>query len=174
MIQINSESGNFARLWNEYKDGFGDATTGEFWLGLENIHQITSQGNWSLDVALERNNGTKQVVNFGTFRVGNEASDYTLSIGKFDGGSTGLSDLGHYHNNKRFSTLDRDNDGHPTSCASHYYGTGWWYNPSCYQFHLNLPPGKIVYSGKGSGSGIYQKAMMVLKGSGKSLFQFYL
>lgn len=34
------------RSWAEYKDGFGDTDTelGEFWLGNDNLHYITTQG----------------------------------------------------------------------------------------------------------------------------------
>lgn len=34
------------RSWAEYKDGFGDmnAEIGEFWLGNDNLHYITAQG----------------------------------------------------------------------------------------------------------------------------------
>ena len=33
---------DFNRTWNEYRNGFGVAT-GDYWLGLEHIHQITSK-----------------------------------------------------------------------------------------------------------------------------------
>ncbi|PIO16663.1 hypothetical protein AB205_0214440 [Aquarana catesbeiana] len=35
---------DFYRDWNSYKIGFGSYLT-EFWLGNDNIHQITSSGN---------------------------------------------------------------------------------------------------------------------------------
>lgn len=43
---------DFNRTWNEYREGFGDLN-GEFWLGNENIHKITSQGDYSLRIDLE-------------------------------------------------------------------------------------------------------------------------
>ncbi|NXG42662.1 ANGP4 protein, partial [Psilopogon haemacephalus] len=43
---------DFNRTWNEYKEGFGDLH-GEFWIGNENIHKLTSQGDYSLRIDLE-------------------------------------------------------------------------------------------------------------------------
>uniref|UniRef100_A0A673VK71 Si:ch211-203k16.3 n=1 Tax=Salmo trutta TaxID=8032 RepID=A0A673VK71_SALTR len=42
----------FDRSWREYKDGFGDLHS-EFWLGNDYIHDLTSQGDYSLRIDLE-------------------------------------------------------------------------------------------------------------------------
>ena len=46
VIQRRNDTGphvDFFRYWNEYVAGFGDVTVGgEYWLGLESIHQLTS------------------------------------------------------------------------------------------------------------------------------------
>src|SRR6218665_1531393 len=34
---------NFNRSWVEYRNGFGDIGSGEFWLGNEKIHRLTSR-----------------------------------------------------------------------------------------------------------------------------------
>lgn len=40
---------DFYRNWTDYKYGFGDIT-GDFWLGNENIHRLTTQRRYQLRV----------------------------------------------------------------------------------------------------------------------------
>ena len=47
---------NFERDWADYKHGFGD-TDKEFWLGNEEIHQLTKSGDMKLRVELEAHDG---------------------------------------------------------------------------------------------------------------------
>ncbi|XP_077096080.1 angiopoietin-4 isoform X2 [Siphateles boraxobius] len=49
---------NFNRKWTEYRDGFGDLRA-EFWLGNDHIHDISSQGEYSLRIELEDWNGLR-------------------------------------------------------------------------------------------------------------------
>ncbi|XP_067881674.1 angiopoietin-4-like, partial [Heterodontus francisci] len=43
---------DFNRGWKQYKEGFGELSA-EFWLGNDHIHDITSQGDYSLRIELE-------------------------------------------------------------------------------------------------------------------------
>jgi len=45
IVMMNRFDGsvNFNRSWAEYKLGFGDIRTSEFWIGNENIHLYTTQ-----------------------------------------------------------------------------------------------------------------------------------
>jgi hypothetical protein len=40
------------------------------------------------------------------------------------------------HNNRPFSTIDRDNDSHPQSCPSFYGGSPFWY-AACWSGSIN-------------------------------------
>ena len=42
---------NFTRNWEDYVNGFGDLE-GEFWIGLENIHELTNQQDVELQVTV--------------------------------------------------------------------------------------------------------------------------
>lgn len=58
---------DFNRTWNEYKEGFGDLH-GEFWLGNENIHKMTNQGDYSLRIDLEDWNNKHKHAFYQVFR----------------------------------------------------------------------------------------------------------
>ena len=64
--------------------GFGDPQ-GEFWLGNENLHQLTKNGSYRLRVEMEDKDGIKVAVEYNTFMVGDEDSHYTLTVGGFEG-----------------------------------------------------------------------------------------
>ena len=58
---------DFNRDWADYKHGFGDHNK-EFWLGNEQIHQLTKAGNMKLRVELEAHDGKTAWAEFDTFR----------------------------------------------------------------------------------------------------------
>lgn len=43
---------SFDRSWRDYRDGFGDLHS-EFWLGNDHIHELSTQGDYSLRINLE-------------------------------------------------------------------------------------------------------------------------
>lgn len=43
---------SFDRSWRDYRDGFGDLHS-EFWLGNDHIHELSSQGEYSLRIHLQ-------------------------------------------------------------------------------------------------------------------------
>ena len=58
---------DFNRNWNDYKRGFGIHHK-EFWLGNEQIHQLTKSGEMMLRVELEAWDGRRAWAEYGTFR----------------------------------------------------------------------------------------------------------
>ena len=72
-------SEDFYRGWTEYKSGFGNLT-GEFWLGLDKIHRLTSSGHYKLRVDLEDFVGNTYYAEYNLFKVANEGMKYKLSV----------------------------------------------------------------------------------------------
>uniref|UniRef100_A0A3B4H8U0 Tenascin XB n=1 Tax=Pundamilia nyererei TaxID=303518 RepID=A0A3B4H8U0_9CICH len=121
-------SENFFRRWNEYVEGFGDVN-GEFWLGLASIHNLTAMSRMSLRVDL-RDGDESVFAQYSTFEVAKR--NYKLTVGGYSGTA---GDSLSYHNNRIFSTKDRDLAPFITRCAMSYRG-GWWYK-NCHEANLN-------------------------------------
>lgn len=118
---------DFYRNWTEYKNGFGDVE-GEFWLGLERIHQLTKEGTWELIVEMKNFSDSYEYARYSEFALGNENEKYALSkLGTYSGTA---GDYLKYHKDSKFSTFDRDNDASSNNCAEKYHGA-WWYK-DCY------------------------------------------
>ena len=69
--------------WDDYKRGFGNLS-GEFWLGLDKIHQLTKEQS-KLRVDLEDFSGNTSYAEYSSFGVGDEGSKYKLSLGAYLG-----------------------------------------------------------------------------------------
>ena len=78
---------DFYRNWSDYKHGFGDVY-GEFWLGLDKIHRLTSDNNIMLRVDLEDFKGNTTYAEYNVFGVMSEKDKYRLILG-FHSGKTG-------------------------------------------------------------------------------------
>uniref|UniRef100_A0A3P8SNC0 Tenascin XB n=1 Tax=Amphiprion percula TaxID=161767 RepID=A0A3P8SNC0_AMPPE len=119
---------DFFRGWKEYTKGFGDVN-GEFWLGLESLHNLTTMTKMSLRVDL-RDQDESVFAQYSTFEVAKR--NYKLTVGGYTGTA---GDSLTYHNNRIFSTKDRDPATFITRCAMSYRG-GWWYK-NCHEANLN-------------------------------------
>ncbi|KAL3832730.1 hypothetical protein ACJMK2_024346 [Sinanodonta woodiana] len=133
---------NFARGWTEYQVGFGNMD-GEFWLGNQQIHMLTSQGWYELRIDMRRTNMHRFYAKYNVFSVASLNDRYRLIADGFSGsGGDSFSGQSGY----RFSTIHRDNDGYSGNCALSYQG-GWWY-AACHKSNLNGVYGSHQY-GKG-------------------------
>lgn len=138
------ESGalSFNRSWAEYRDGFGSVDAqgkGEFWLGNQNLHLLTSQGETMLKVELEDWEGGIATAEY-TIKVGSEEMGFQLQVSGYTGDAgdallTPNSGSDSSHGGMTFSTFDKDNDRWDGNCAE-VYGGGWWYN-NCQSANLN-------------------------------------
>ncbi|XP_058119924.1 fibrinogen-like protein A [Anopheles ziemanni] len=124
---------DFYRNWTEYRNGFGKFD-GEFWLGLEYVHQITKNRPHELVVEVKDFHGNYAYSKYDEFEIGDESEKYALK--KLGTHSGTAEDSINNHKNKKFTTFDRDNDETDNyNCAEIYHGA-WWYD-SCFQTHLN-------------------------------------
>lgn len=57
----------------------------EFWLGNDNIHFISTQGEYELSIDLTNSLGNKYYAKYQNFRVGDELANYILLIGQYSG-----------------------------------------------------------------------------------------
>ncbi|NXD86460.1 ANGP4 protein, partial [Halcyon senegalensis] len=133
VIQLRTNGSlSFQRSWREYKQGFGDAT-GEYWLGNEAVHLLTSRAPYALRVELWDWEGTQVYAHYGKFQLGSERQLYRLSLQDYSG--TAGQQSGMALQGTRFSTRDADNDNCLCKCAQMLSG-GWWFD-ACGLSNLN-------------------------------------
>lgn len=124
---------DFNRTWQDYKHGFGNVS-GEFWLGLERLHKLTTSRRYELYVQVV--NMTDHVLNsrYDTFVIGSEDEQYEIkSLGKCTG--PGYNSL-RRHKGIKFTTLDRDNDEYNKLNLAMEYSGAWWYLSQYSQYRL--------------------------------------
>ena len=135
----------FDRVWNMYRDGFGDVD-GEYWLGNEFVHQYT-KAYPGTEMMAEGTafDGDQVSVKLKNFRLGDESSNYIL---RFDTCAEVVGAGNHCEDwigppdqanleSMQFTTIDQDNDEYENeNCARSFSGGGWWYN-SCFAVNLN-------------------------------------
>jgi hypothetical protein len=69
----------FVRHWSDYKVGFGNLR-GEFWLGLDKIHRLTTSNQSSLRVDMMDFYDTTGHVKYQSFSVASESDNYRLNV----------------------------------------------------------------------------------------------
>lgn len=121
---------DFYRFWTDYKVGFGTLDD-DFWLGNDNIHTLTSTGEYELRVDM-RYGGMSKYAHYSKFALSDESDNYSLTLGPYEG-TAGDSLFGHA--GSPFTTRDKDNDRHGANCAVIFTGA-WWYT-ACHGSNLN-------------------------------------
>ncbi|KAH8268734.1 hypothetical protein KR018_000445 [Drosophila ironensis] len=125
-----SDETNFERGWLDYKDGFGNLA-GDFFIGLNKLHALTSSAIHELRIVLEDFAGNVAYAGYQTFAIGSEKELYPLSLlGRFQQELTpSAGDSLSYHAGAKFSTVDSDNDNCiDCNCAQKHKGAGWFNN----------------------------------------------
>ena len=136
LVQQNLDGSKFFnRSWEEFKVGFG-ILSGNYWLGNDEISQLTLTGRYKLRFDLQaRNNGRWYYAEYSTFRVLPELYNYRMYVYQYSGNAG--NSFG-WHHDMMFSTYDRDNDASSVNCAA-WKGGGFWYNNYCGWVLINTP-----------------------------------
>nr|XP_053638105.1 ryncolin-1-like [Cherax quadricarinatus] len=106
---------SFSKGWEDYKTGFGDPH-GEYWLGNDNLHALTSGGRrYQLKVIATNLRGEQLSAVWETFSVADEANEYRVTMGGYTSTSTLNDALTSEHdwanlNGSSFTTVDSDHD----------------------------------------------------------------
>ena len=77
----------FIRTPDQYKQGFGEENR-EFFIGLDNLVEMTSSGSWMLEVTLVENEDREEIeytATYDTFKVSRDK--YELIIGGYESSS---------------------------------------------------------------------------------------
>ena len=143
LIQQNDgTTGAFDQNWAVYKSGFGDLE-GNFWIGNENLHQLTKNGGCTLRVDVwPVNTGTIWLWSeYSKFVIGDEASGYLFGNGAWIGGTL---DDALFLSGAQFITKDRGQYSYNIAG----WQCGFWFGPyfrvriNCYQLNF------MIYSGQ--------------------------
>ncbi|XP_034254233.1 protein scabrous-like [Thrips palmi] len=124
-------SQDFNRKWEDYGKGFGELA-GEFWIGNEALHRLTTDGCMELRVELGDIYGQRWLAEYDQAVVGPRDDGYRLSVSGYRGNASDALD---YQTGMEFSAPDRDRDTSHTHCAQNYEG-GWWFS-HCQHANLN-------------------------------------
>lgn len=145
---------NFVRNWTEYRAGFGNPLTGEYWLGLEKIRQLTFSAAYRLRIELQTlAEGAWFSAEYASFLLDAETiskKGYNLRVAGYCGDAgNGLEYVGTggtLQNGMQFTTIDADNDMVSGNCATsgRAGGGGFWFN-GCGYVCLTDPFGSTYY-----------------------------
>jgi hypothetical protein len=161
--------------WTNYRTGFGDYL-GEYWMGLQKIHELTRLGTYELFVGFQTGgvlSTARYWAVYNSFSVGSEVTNYKLTLSPMNEGRSCMNNFDHLrqmHEGQSFTTYDRDHDGvDQVNCANHtgrQFG-GWWFGGDnthntdirkCIDSNLN---GRYYETGSdgGNGNGIKWKGV---------------
>uniref|UniRef100_A0A8D2Q4R0 Fibrinogen C-terminal domain-containing protein n=1 Tax=Varanus komodoensis TaxID=61221 RepID=A0A8D2Q4R0_VARKO len=147
--------------------GFG-SPPGEYWLGNDFLHLLTTQHPQSLYIKLQDWENEEAFSTYEHFHVGPEEHNYRLSVRRYGGTAGRTSSLSPVRAD--FSTKDRDNDRCACQCAQ-IAGGGWWFD-ACGPSNLNgiyysPSPAVVRYNGmkwhywKGPSHALKMTTMMI-------------
>ena len=138
MIQQNFGQSTFLNnTWSEMLVEEGDPS-GEYWIGLETMHQLTKDGRYKLRLDMQARNGIWYWEEYDTFIIQGSSLAYRMDVYGYTGNNGEIGCL-FFHNGSKFATWDVDSSA---NCAASY-NCGWWYNV-CFHTCLNCNNGNFI------------------------------
>ena len=133
-----SDSVDFNRGWDDYVTGFGEED-GNYWMGLEEMHQLTTTHEVGLNIDIETFEGEPFTLKLEGFFVGNAESNYQMHFWGYSQSSdrVQIDIFTSDYNGMMFTTRDRDNNMLYDNCASNIFSGGWWYGDYCGRINPN-------------------------------------
>ena len=121
---------NFDRSWLAYKQGFGSKQNGgEFFLGLQQLHNMSSKTPLELLIVLGDHDGKIAYAKYDNFVLDGPEEGYAIkSLSNYKGTAGDALTL---LVGQKFTTKDRDNDNSGLHNCAELRG-GWWFK-RCYQ-----------------------------------------
>jgi len=81
---------NWNLTWNDYKNDFGSSGSGDFWMGLERLHLLTTSGSYRLRMEWQATvTGYWFSVEYWFFYIEDEAEGYRLHVSGYVPGDDG-------------------------------------------------------------------------------------
>uniref|UniRef100_A0A6B0V813 Putative ficolin/ixoderin n=1 Tax=Ixodes ricinus TaxID=34613 RepID=A0A6B0V813_IXORI len=144
VVQRQSDKENnvhfFERYFEAYKRGFGTAE-GSFWIGLDNLHVLTSYPNnqQALKIELKRFDGREEeiVVHYKKFHVGSENEQYKLTIEEYYSTKGSNHDAMSGQNGYKFTVKNYTTGKHDKGVCFRETLTGGWWFKECNDANLN-------------------------------------
>ncbi|XP_066923909.1 microfibril-associated glycoprotein 4-like [Clytia hemisphaerica] len=137
------------KSFSQYENGFGVSDGGEYWLGLEKLHLLTTSKSHDLFVIVKTFSNETQVKRFASFAIGTPASKYVFSYDKVLPRYSEF-ELFKRPQGQKFSTFDQDNDSKGNGACSSLYPGGWWFS-NCHDDFMNGQYYPTEVSGYGMG-----------------------
>ncbi|KAH8302126.1 hypothetical protein KR044_003034, partial [Drosophila immigrans] len=129
VMNRSSDDVSFQRGWLEYKEGFGNLA-GDFFIGLDKLHALTSSVLHELRIRLEDFEGNVAFAAYDAFAISGERESFALSLlGPYQSSQVlpRAGDSLSYQAGAKFSTFDSDNDNClECSCAQRHKAAGWF------------------------------------------------
>jgi len=116
--------------------------TGDYWMGLETMFNLTQQGDYKLHIDMQAVNGTWYWEEYDTVIIGDNEANYTIHLtGQYVGNTATTTGTMYYQNSMMFSAMDRDLDNWRDGSCSVRTAGAWWHD-DCFQAGLNASPSR--------------------------------